>query len=224
MLRWVGTDSNKQVDREMYMYIWMYSPNGIYLLKSVFTLTCLNFNLLLSTHPLMQDTYRDIFSMAQNKFWIRRFWCLLVLLPFFCFSSSVWAKRFPLRIFFIWVNKPKKKNCLERDWVNREGGAWGHSIFRQKLLNTLHGVAGALRNHPSWNGQTGWKSSKKIHCSWTQPLTTTPAGFLGYPPTEGSKPVLQGACPPENNSVLFFWSPPIHACLYIIIFVLFSML
>ena len=70
--------------------------------------------------------------------------------------------------------------------------------------------AGALVNHPSWNGQTCWKSLQRkfpeaerrlslVHCT---------DGFLEHPPSR-VKPVLQGAHPPEDNFG-FSWVPPIH--------------
>ena len=55
--------------------------------KCIFILTSLNFNRLQSTLHLIQYTYQDISSTAQNSFWTHWFWCLLGLLPF-CFNSS----------------------------------------------------------------------------------------------------------------------------------------
>ena len=95
----------------------------------VFILTCLNFSHLQSTLHLMQYTYRNIFSSAQNCFWTHWFWCFLVLLLFFCFTSFTSAKHFPLRTFFIWRNK---KSLLGRDQVNREGGTRGSCHFSSK--------------------------------------------------------------------------------------------
>ena len=45
-----------------------------------------------------------LFPYCSKHFWTHRFWCLLVLLPFFCFTSSTSAKCFPLRTFFILGN------------------------------------------------------------------------------------------------------------------------
>ena len=50
--------------------------------KKLCILTCLNFSHLQSTLYLMQFTYQDVFSTAQNSFWTRWFWCLLVLVSF----------------------------------------------------------------------------------------------------------------------------------------------
>ena len=85
-----------------------------------------------------------------------------ILMPFsasamFFSASSTLAKHFPLRTFFIWGNQ---KSLLGQDW---EGGAWESCLFLVKNCWTLGAVwAGILVNHPSWNGQTHWKSSKKI--------------------------------------------------------------
>ena len=97
----------------------------------------------------------------------KQFLNLLILMAFsasaiFCFTSSTLAKHFPLRMFFFWGNKPKKKVAQGKiRWM--EG--WGGEVmpfFGQKLLNTSMVCEGVLVNHPSWNRQTHWKSSKKF--------------------------------------------------------------
>ena len=137
----------------------------------------LNFSHLQSTLHLMQYTYWDFFCTAQNSVWTCLFWCLFSASAVFSFTSSTSATCFPLRTFFIWKGK---KSCLGWDHVNREGGAQGSSHFWQKNCWTLSVVwSGTLVSHPSWNGQTLWKSfQKKIHWNQVQPLTTTPAGAL----------------------------------------------
>ena len=72
------------------------------------------------------------FSTAQN---------LSILMCFsaaatFCFTSSTLAKCFPLRSLLI----RETKKATQRDWVNREGEAWGHASLGQKQLNTERGV------------------------------------------------------------------------------------
>ena len=74
---------------------------NLFIKNYVFFRTCLNFSQLQSTLHLMQCTYQDVFSTAPNSFWICWYWCLLVLLQFFCFTSSTLVKHFPLMIFFI---------------------------------------------------------------------------------------------------------------------------
>ena len=59
------------------------------------------------------------FSTSQNSFWTHQFWCLLVLLPFFCFIHI--GRMFPVRSFF----HPGKQSHSGWDWINRESGAWG---------------------------------------------------------------------------------------------------
>ena len=92
-------------------YLWLYEgwpPKwNLFIKNCVFILTRLNFSNLQSTLHEMQYTYRDIFFTAQNSFWTHQFWCLLALLPFFCFTSSTWAKHFPLRTFFIEGNRKR---------------------------------------------------------------------------------------------------------------------
>ena len=120
---------------------------------------CLNFSYFQSTLHLMQYTYQDTFSTAQSSFWICWFWYLLVLLPYFCFTSSTLAKLFPLRDFLIWGNE---KSLFGWDQVNRESGAWGSCRFLSKNFWTCSMVwAGVLVNHPSWNGQMCRKRLQK---------------------------------------------------------------
>ena len=101
------------------------------------------------------------FSTAQNSFE------LVDLMPFsscavFCFTSSTLAKHFPLRTFFICENEQTNTNVTwgQIGWIGKVGGR-GHAIFGQKLLNTPRRVAGALVNHPSWNGPMHWKNLQK---------------------------------------------------------------
>ena len=125
----------------------------------------------------------------------------------FCFISSTLAKCFPLRSFYIRENK--KKCCLGKDGVNREGRAWGSCHFLVKNCWTLSTVwAGVLLNYPSWNGQICSESSKK---NSLKPHTashnntnwyTDTDGFLEHSPSGGS--LLQGTCPPEDYSRVFF--------------------
>ena len=75
------------------------------------------------------------FSTAQNRSWTYQFWCLLVLLLFFCFTSSTSAKHFPLRTFFIWGNKKITWPFLGKiGWI-KKGGAQGSCSFWSKTAD-----------------------------------------------------------------------------------------
>ena len=87
----------------------------------------------------------------------------------------------------------------------------GHAVFGQKLLNTQHGVGRCARKSPimKWANMSKESSEKltEAECSLSQQPSwcTDTDGFLEHLPG-GGKPVLQGACPPEDNSV--FLGPP----------------
>ena len=71
-------------------YVWDIKTQNLFIKNCVFILTCLNFSHLQSTLHLIQYTYWDFFSTAQNRFWTCQFWCLLVLLPFFVSPLAHW--------------------------------------------------------------------------------------------------------------------------------------
>ena len=138
-----------------------------------------------------QYTLQDFFSTAQNSLWTCQFWWLLVLLFVFCFTASTSAKCFPLRTFFIPGNN--KKNLLEaRSGLIGRVGHGRHAVLGQKLLNISIVWAGALVNHPSWNGQTGWivfkKNSLKPNASFHNNASwySGTDGFLEYSPSGAS--------------------------------------
>ena len=94
----------------------------------------------------------------------------------FCFTSFILANHF-LGLFS--SRETNKKKCSEQDQVIWEGGAQGHAVFGQKLLNTQHGVGRCACKSPILKWANALKeSSKKIHLSQMQPLTTMPAGTL----------------------------------------------
>ena len=72
--------------------VWEGTPQtrNLFIKVCVFILTRLNFSHYQSTLHLIQYTYQDIFSTAQNSFWACWFWCLLVLLSFFVLSLPHW--------------------------------------------------------------------------------------------------------------------------------------
>ena len=114
--------------------------------------------------------------------WTCQFWCLSVLLPFFCLTSSILAKCLLWGLFSMGWGE-------ENHWgwgpVNREGRAWSSCWFWSKTSE-----------HSPWCVQVPHhemgkhvKVFKKIHWSRTQPLTTMPTGtdgFLKHSPSRGS--------------------------------------
>ena len=134
--------------------------NTIKIFKNcVFILTRLNVSHLQSTLHLMQYTYEDIFSTAQNNFWIWWFWCLLASAVFLFHFFNTSKTFFPLRTYLIQKNK-KKVSWGKIGWIGSVQHG-GHAGFGRKLLNTQRGVSRCTVNHPSWNGQTHWKSLQK---------------------------------------------------------------
>ena len=98
------------------------------------------------------------FHCPQNSIWTCQFWCPLF---FCCFLFHLFhiSRTFPFEDFFH-PGKQTKKSNSRQDWVNRVVHG-GHDVLGHKVLNTQHGVAGVLVNHPSWNGQTRWKGLQK---------------------------------------------------------------
>ena len=149
------------------------------------------------------------FSTAQSSFWTCQFWCLLVLLPFFVSpfphqqNVSLWGLFHP--------GKQKKGTWGRIGWIGRVGHR-GQAGLSQKLLNAPHAVrAGALVNHPSWNGQMCCKilqkNSLKLNAashnnaSWY----TNTDGLLEHSPSRAS---LYYKGPAFQKVLLFFWGPP----------------
>ena len=140
----------------------------------VFILTCLNFSHHQSTPHLMQCTYWDVSSAAQNGFWTRGFWCLLVLLLFFVSLLLYW-ENISLWGFFHEENKIVAQGQI--GWIGRKGGAWTSCHFWSKT--TEHSawcgqVCSQISHHEM--GKCGERVFKKKF-SQTQPLTTPPSGI-----------------------------------------------
>ena len=111
-------------------------PWDLFIKNCVFVCTCLNLSHLQSALHLMQYIYWDIFSHCSEQFLNS-----LILIPFsasaiFCFTSSTWAKCFPLRTSFILGNK---KTGSGQNRLNREGGAWEVMPFWGWKLSTVWG-------------------------------------------------------------------------------------
>ena len=157
----------------------------------------------------MQYPFRDVFSTAQNSFWIRWFWGLLVLLPFFS-PPLPHQHTFPFEDF-LHPEKHKKVTRGETGWIRRMGHG-GHAVFGQKLLNTQRGVGRCTRKSPimKWANAPKEKSLHKHslklnatshhNASW---YTDTDV-FLEHSPSRGSlyykRPTLQKMIP-------VFWGP-----------------
>ena len=120
-----------------------------------------NFRHLRRTLHLMQYTYWDVFSTAQNSVWTRRFWCLLVLLLIFVSPLPHW-QNVSLWGFFSF-REITKKRCLrgKTRWIGRVGPR-GHAIFGQKLLNTQHRVGRCTCKSPVMKWANVLKESSKI--------------------------------------------------------------
>ena len=102
------------------------NTQNLFIKNFVFIFTCVNFSHLQSTLQLMQCTYWDIFSTAQNSFWTCWFWCILVLLLLF-------VSPLPCRQnIFLWgffSSEEQEKSHLEEDkWIGRVGHG-GHAVF-----------------------------------------------------------------------------------------------
>ena len=94
----------------------------------------------------------------------------------------------------------------------------GHAVFCQKLLNTQHSVGSCANISPvrKWTNLLK-ESSKKIHWSCKQSLTTLPAGTLiekGSENTHLAGGSLYGKGPALQKIVLgLFWVPlPLCVC------------
>ena len=146
----------------------------------------------------------NFFSSARNSFWAHQFWCLLVLLLCFWFTSSTSAQHFLFRTFFIRRNK--KRSCSGWHEVNREGGTWESHWFGQKLVNSHE-----MGKHAD---RVFKKNSLKPHAashnnaSWY----TGTDGFLEYTPSGES---LNYKGPALLKIIPDFWgSPQIHMSVY----------
>ena len=147
----------------------------LFIKERILILRCLNFSHLQSPLHLVQSTYWDPFSTAQNSFLTLQFWCLLVLLLLFV-SSHPHQQNVAFSKLFL-PGKQKKVAWVEIRWIGRVGHR-GDAVCGQKLLNTQLGVARCTRKSPFMKWANEVSLQKKIHGSLTQPLTTMPAGTL----------------------------------------------
>ena len=127
-------------------------------------------------------------------------WCNTPIKIFFHCSNSFWTQEF-------WC----LFSHLRQDQVNRECGEWGSCPFWSKTAEhsmQCGQVHSWITNHEM--DKHAERVLNKMHWSWLQPLTTTPAGTLKHRVprtlTYWGKAVLQGAHPPKCNSG-FLWAP-----------------
>ena len=134
----------------------------------------------------IETLFECFFSTTQNGFWTHRFWCLLVLLPFFVSplphqqNISLWGP-------FSSGETKKEKSHSQQDQVSMESGARGSChFFGQKVLNPPECFVGrCVCKSPIMKWANTLKgSSKKIHWSQMQPLNvswyTDTDGFLEH--------------------------------------------
>ena len=147
----------------------------------------------------MQYTYWDVFPTPQNSFWTHRFWCLLELLLFFCFTTftrqnvSLWG-------LFSSGKERKKVPGGKIEWIGRVGHGSGVMLFFDQKLNTI------------MKQPTCWESSKKnslkpnaaSHNNANQYIDTDV--FLEYSPSRGS---LYYKGPTLQKIILFLGGPPL---------------
>ena len=134
---------------------------NLFVKSGVFILPCLSFSVFKALSIWCNTPLEVFFSTAPNSFWTRRFWCLLVRLPFFVSSLPRWQNVYLGGHFSPRRTTNKKVTRGEIRCI----GTVGHGVvlILVKHCSTPGAVwAGALINHPSWNGQTQWKSLQKI--------------------------------------------------------------
>ena len=98
--------------------------------------------------------------------------------------------------------------------MNRKGGAEGSCPFWSKTTENSVVWAGALINHPSWNGQTRWKSLQKKFTEAEHSLSQQRQLVHWYrwvPRTLTSQGSLYCKGPSLQKIILaFFWFPMVH--------------
>ena len=156
--------------------------------------------------------------LLKTVFELVDFDAFLCFCHFFCFTSSPSEKHFSLRTF-LHPGKQTQTSLLGRDWVNEVGVVehGGHAVFSQKL-NTQRSVGKCIRKSPimKWANtlKNLQKNSLKLNIAFHNNASwyTDTDGFLECSLSWG-KPVLQEACPPEDNSgLLLFLSPSSYIC------------
>ena len=108
----------------------------------------------------MQNTYWEVFFHCSKPFFNSLILITFSVSAIFVSPLPHWQNVSLWRLSFIWGNTKRSLGVR-----SGELGGWGTGAmpFLVKNCWTLSVVwAGALVNHPSWNGQTCWKSLQKI--------------------------------------------------------------
>ena len=131
---------------------------NLFIKNWVFILTRLNFSQLQSICYLMQYIYQDVYYTAQNSFWARQFWCLLVLPLFFVSPLPHW-QNVSFWGLFSSTGTHKKIALGEIWWI--ENGVGVHAGFGQTLPNTQRGVDRCAPKSPIMKWANALKESSK---------------------------------------------------------------
>ena len=148
-----------------------------------------------------------LFSTVQNRFWTFQILMLFSVFAVFVSPLPPWQT---ISLWGLFSSREIKKSHLGQDQVNKEGRVWGLCHFLSKTAEHSAWCGQVLVNLPSQNGQTHWKNLQKkfseAQCSFSQQCQLV-HWYSWVPRTlsKWGKPVLQGACPPEDNSI--FCSP-----------------
>ena len=124
----------------------------------------------------------------------------------FCFTSSTLTKHFPLRS----CSSRETKKTLPRgdtEWIGTVGYGSHTFFFCHKLLNTQQGVSRRASKLPITKWANVLKESSKKNSLMLNTASHNNTRWYKWVPrtlTQQGKPVLEGACPPEDNSGWFF--------------------
>ena len=136
-----------------YKLFKMQNTRDLFIKNHVFILICLNFSHLQSTLHWIQYIYWDIFFHCSKQSLNSLILMLFSASAFFVclFYLSHMGKTFLFENFFHLNKQQQKVIWGEIRWIGRVRHCWTLSVV----------WAGELINHPSWHGQTCWKSVQK---------------------------------------------------------------
>ena len=199
---------------------WPKNTQNLFIKNCVFILTCLIFSHVQTTLHLMQYTYQDVFSTVQNRSWTHRFWCLSSVSAVFVSPLPHWQDVFFWGLFSSGKQR-KKKKPLGQNPEDTEGRTQGSCPFWSKIAEHSAQCGQVLGKSPIVNGQMHWKHLPKKFTEAEHSLSQRQLvhGYRWVPRTltYQRKLGLQGALPPENNSVIWGGSPLYTSKCYTII-------